>query len=845
MASVMLHVGDTQLECRSLTGHERLGEPARFEVEIFSPEPVETASVMGQACQIRVETDAGARTVAGVVARWSALATSQSASARRYRASVYSVLAVGDLRRNSRVYQHLPVPEIIKELLGEGGYAAEAIVTSLAADHPEREYVVQYAETDAAFIRRLCEEEGLYFSFGVADSGLDAFELWDTSTSAPPAYEDALLVVDDSELQRDRPAVSNCRLALRRRPGKVTLRDYDYERPAVQLEGVAQGGNDVERSVEVYEAPGGFKAQREGAARATQRIESLRADAKVLSFHTTAVRLRPGCSFSLELGPSYAGAARPEGDFLVVGVKHTHHHDSRRYGLTVEAIPLDVPFRLPRTSPRAQMGGVHTAKVTGSSGEEIHTDRQGRIKVRFPWDREGPEDDKSSLPVRVMQPNTPGSMVIPRVGWEILVMFEDGDPDRPFVLGRTYNAKSPPPMSLPANKTMTALLTLASPGGARQNAITFDDAAGRQHVAIAAGFNKTMTVANNMLTQTVKNENIVITGSQGRSVGSSEDVSVTQGLLSAVGSQSATVGGMQKIWVKGFMTVAVGSETVLVGGAVLEKVGDPVSGLKSLAVSAAISGAGQLGTIGGLVSKGATRAQAGYRGYQQGGFSGMLRGVGGAAAGVVAAMIPGGEAVLSQINSSLPVPWKDPPPAAGSQEVGGGGSGASSSSSTGGPGLGYRITNVKGAMTEIIGSNYAMVTPGSSSWSTVGPSTLLIGGSHSTKALTASFDTLGASTETLGSLSIKTSGQIVRSVSGAISTTIAGALNSKAGGKHVIRAEAALKIKVGGSLTMTGSHVTFVCGESKVIASSGGIVLEAPKIKVSRGSKQSKETTHA
>src|SRR5262249_37080266 len=133
--------------------------------------------------------------------------------------------------------------------------------------------------------------------------------------------------------------------------------------------------------------------------------------------------------------------------------------------LEIEAIPKTVPYRLPRTTPRPRIDGVQPAFVTGPAGSEIHPDDAGRIFVHFLWDREGPTDDKSSLPMRALQANVPGSMVIPRVGWEVAVAFEDGDPDRPYVLGRVYNGKTPPPFPLPANKTVTALQSFSSPGG--------------------------------------------------------------------------------------------------------------------------------------------------------------------------------------------------------------------------------------------------------------------------------------------------------------------------------------------------------------------------------------------
>jgi len=307
--------------------------------------------------------------------------------------------------------------------------------------------------------------------------------------------------------------------------------------------------------------------------------------------------------------------------------------------------------------------------------------------VRFFWDRKGVTDDTSSLPVRVTQPNLPGSMLLPRVGWEVLVAFEDGDPDRPLVVGRAYNAKQPPPFSLPANKTITSLATASSPGGKCQNSVHFDDAAGRQHMAWAASSGKTTIVANNMMTQTVGNEVCSVGGAQSFAIGGSEAVSVTQVYVSSAASQALSVGGSQTIRVKGNMGINAGSETVLVGGALLEKVGNPVDGAialgKAAAVAVASAAGGALlgkikalepaaGLIVGTAVAAGTGAAAGA-GTAQGGLAGGVQ----AGAAALLGHVPGADAVIAAVQGTGRAPW-DPPPeqhAKGSTAPGGGAAG--------------------------------------------------------------------------------------------------------------------------------------------------------------------------
>ncbi|MBI4956340.1 MAG: type VI secretion system tip protein VgrG [Myxococcales bacterium] len=843
--AISLENAAAELTCEGLTMHEALGEPTRIDLDTTTRTFTDPKTLLGLAAAIAIEGAHGRRLVRGVVTRAAAHATSDPEALRRLRLRVESWPALLEHRHRSRVFQHTSVPELVKRVLVDAGLAADAVRLSLVEDHPEREYVVQYDESDAAFVRRLCEEDGLYFRFEAEEGdGAEIFVLEDQSTSAPPALAEPLSVGDGADLAVATAVAWDFRAALRRRPGKVTLRDYNQETPAVALEGVAEAGTDVERSLEIYEAPGRFLEPSQGAMRASRRLESLRADASVVTFATSALGLVVGQAVALAASERYVGQARPDGDYFVTSLRHGWQRGRDGYRVEAEAIPLAAPFRLARRTPRPRIFGVQRAWVTGAPGEEIHVDDQGRVRVHFDWDREGPRDDQSSLPIRAMQPNTPGSMLLPRVGWEVLVAFEDGDPDRPYVIGRTYNAKFPPPYGLPANKTVTTLASYSSPGGAKQNEVRFDDAAGRQNISFNAAFARTLEVANNLVTQTIKNENLEITGSQTRTVGANETVSVTEAYTTEVGSQTASVGAKQSIYAQGNQYVTVGSESVIVGAACLEKVGNPVTGLKNLAVSAALAGAGQLGTAGAMLGRAATLAQAGYQGYQSGGLRGALGGVASAGLGMAADLVPGGGALLGAVTEACPPPWAERPAGGGSDAAGGGAAGASDTTGPAGAGPGHRNNAVKGAFTELVGGRYGVVTPGSIGWTSIGASTLVIGGSHGVRANTTGQRIAGLSSDTLGALKIKTKTTITRTIKGALSTTIAGALRSSAGGKHSIKAGASLKIDVGGTLTLEGSHVSFIVGGSKVSTSPGGLLIEASTITVTGATKQSAKTGH-
>jgi type VI secretion system secreted protein VgrG len=856
MAHVTFRLADKRvpLECRALYGREALGEALLLELEMIAPEPVDPKHVLGKACAVLCATGFGERVLHGVVTRFVAVATAQTEASRCYELTVRSAVHLLSLRRRTRVFQHLSVPGIVQKVLGDAGFGAEQVVLALAGEHAEREYVVQYAEDDLSFVRRLCEEEGLYFRFEPKD-GFDAFVLEDTSGGAPAAPGGVLPLVDDGQLAADRATAWDCRERRRRRAGKVTLRDYDPGHPAVGLEGVAQGGGDIEKGIEVYEVPGRFKSPGEGAGRARVALECLRAEARSIRLHTTALSLAPGLSFRLEAGAEYEGAVRPEGEHLVIALDHCWRADAPRYELEVTATPLAVPYRLPRVTPRPRIAGLHSAVVTGPAGQEIHADAAGRVRVRFFWDREGATDDKSSLPVRVAQPNLPGSMLLPRIGWEVMVAFEDGDPDRPLIVGRAYNAKRPPPFALPANKTITNLGTASSPGGKCENAVHFEDAAGRQHMAWSAGSGKTTIVANNMMTQTVGNEACTV-GSQSFAIGGSEKVSVTLVYLTSAASQSLSVDGSQTIRVKGDMGIATGSESVTIGGALLEKVGNPVDGAIALAEAAALEVAGSLlgpvmGKFGSLAQHALGPVLAGVAGGIHGALAGGAS-EGGKQAGLAAAQaalghIPGMDAVTAAVLGTGYAPWNTTPDADGKGAAApGGGADGTSAAAAGpaGPGPGHRVTNVNAAMTELIGGAHAVMSPGMVRWTTLGQSMFVIGGNHNIQGVHVGTRTMGASVDSAASLRITAiAGDIARSVKTSVKRTVKGPLTSSAGKDYRIKAGGALNIKVGGSLSLTGGMVSFHCGGSSFSISSGGVLLKASKITINGKAQQSGKAT--
>jgi type VI secretion system secreted protein VgrG len=218
--------------------------------------------------------------------------------------------------------------------------------------------------------------------------------------------------------------------------------------------------------------------------------------------------------------------------------------------------------------------GSQTAVVVGPDGEEVYVDKHGRVKVQFHWDRKGEKDENSSCWVRVSQPwagKNWGAVSIPRIGQEVIVGFLEGDPDRPIITGRVYNARQVPPYELPANKTQTGIKSRSSKGGngSTFNEIRMEDKKGEELLYLHAEKDKSVVVENNNTEQVGNNETISIGHNQEITVGENrtetveEDHEETIGVdmtLTVGSDREMTVGADLEEKVGGDMTLTVGSD---------------------------------------------------------------------------------------------------------------------------------------------------------------------------------------------------------------------------------------------------------------------------------------------
>lgn len=519
--------------------------------------------------------------------------------------------------RNSRVFQHKKIPSIVKEVLDGGkvthawGNKRSGGPDGLSSSYSPRDYVVQYGETDLEFVSRLLEMVGIFYFFEF-ENGKHTMVLVDANASCHDIPGDSKVPFrDDVGVRPQDQFLNDFSSSLEVRPGAVTLRDFDYLKPSVDLTAPAKAK--VDANLEIYEYPAGYDDVSAGKSLAKVRLEERRARAQLLAGKGRVSRLSAGSQFELEAHPVQALNAK----YLLLAVHHVgtasaspqasgNPSASEAYRCQLEAIPASVPFRPTRRTPQPVIPGPQTAVVVGPKGEEIYTDAHGRIKVQFHWDRTGKNDEGSSCWMRVSQawagPGW-GALYLPRIGQEVVVDFLDGDPDRPIVIGAVYNGLNAPPYGLPGEKTKSTLKSDVSPGGGGSNELRFEDAKGSEEVYLHAQKDLHLVIENNKDQKVHGNETLAVDKDRTITVGGNQQLSVTKNdstqvgadqTLAVTGNRTTTVSGNHSETVTGNQTVAIsGSQTLTVALASAETVGAAkavtVGGAYAVTVGAAMN----------------------------------------------------------------------------------------------------------------------------------------------------------------------------------------------------------------------------------------------------------------
>ncbi len=576
-------LGPPDLEVVRFDGNEGVSELFRFDVEMVSRDPdVDIDAMLGANAVLTLSLPEGERKIHGIVSRFEL--TGMGRQLAHYSARLVPKVWTLSLRRQSRIFQGKNTPEIIADVLDGAGIPLDFYKTDFSRTYKSRNFCVQYRETDLDFLMRLLEEDGIFTFFEQTEDS-HILMMGDHPGAHPEISGAATVPLREAGTgMAAGEEIVSFQYAQRLRPGKATLRDWDYKKPKLSLE--AEESAESETQYEWYDYPGGFPNRSIGGEVALLRLQEERAERARGAGEGNCRRFTAGHRFTLEDHPNDL----LDGEYLITRVQHwgsqpqaasddaTRTAAAPAYRNSFECIPSMVPFRPARVTPIPLVAGPQTAIVTGADSEEIHTDEFACVKVRFHWDRSGITDDGSSCWLRVGQGWGGagwGMMFLPRVGQEVVVEFLEGDPNRPVVTGRVYNGENPPPHGLPASKTVSTLKSVSTPGSGGVNEVKFDDAAGSQLVAIHAEKDKNIQVANNRKKIVNSFEQDRVGGSRSRIVGADETIDIgTDREETILGGETIQVLGSQTIEVGSLQNVIVfGSRGESVGGSSVEKVG--------------------------------------------------------------------------------------------------------------------------------------------------------------------------------------------------------------------------------------------------------------------------------
>ncbi|MGN8274208.1 type VI secretion system Vgr family protein [Pseudomonas sp. SMN5] len=509
--------GPDEFEVLEFKGNEAISQPYRFDLELVSERfDLSLEELLHR--QAYLAFGSQGRGVHGQV-----YSVAQGDCGKRlahYRISLVPRLTYLRHRINQRIFQHLSVPSIVTRILKEHGIQGDTFRFSLSGQYPEREYCVQYAESDLAFIERICAEVGIHYHFRHSPEGhLLVFgddQTVFTHLAEPTIYQ------PDSGLAASEPTLKSLTVRLQTRTSAVTLRDYDFSKPGQALQ--THLDNQQRPVLEDYRYPGQFSDREHGRHLTRRALERHVVDYRLAEGRSDQPALVSGHFMQVHEHP------RKQCNDLWLLTEVSHHgrqpqvleeaagispDELQGYRNTFLATPWDVFYRPPLHHPKPQARGYQSAVVTGPVDSEIHCDAWGRVKVQLIWDRDGKRDEHASCWLRVASGwayDRYGAVMIPRVGMEVLVGFIDGDVDKPLVVGCLPNGANPPPLDLPADKTRSIWRSQSSPGGGGYNELRIEDRKGAEEIYVRAQRDWTQHVLHDQRVQVDHERSIVVTG---------------------------------------------------------------------------------------------------------------------------------------------------------------------------------------------------------------------------------------------------------------------------------------------------------------------------------------------
>jgi type VI secretion system secreted protein VgrG len=592
-------LGDNVLLITGFRGIEQISYLFSIEVSLIAENstPVDFSKLVGQDITLSVATaakggDADWRCISGICASFSQ--GNRNEEFTSYYAEIVPKVWLLTRRARCRIFQQKSVPDTLKEVLK--GFDTDF---QLSGRYEPREYCVQYRETDFDFASRLMEEEGIFYFFEHRKSGHKMIV-----ADSPAAHADVpgLTQARYDVIEGGGPTgdhIFDWRKTQALRSAKYSLRDHCFQQPTKDLEAKASIMESVKAGtvshqlngqsgppLEIYDFPGGYAVRFDGINPSggeqperlqkilddNKRTAKLRMEAEALP--SLSIHGSSGCR-NFVAGHKFTLARHfdGDGDYILLSVTHEASIGSAyrtgstggdmTYANTFTCIPSQLPFRPARKTAKPFIQGVQNALVTGPPGEEIFTDKYGRVKVQFYWDREGKKDANSSCWLRVATPWAGkgwGSINIPRIGHEVIVAFVEGNPDEPVIVGNVYNRETMPTNALPDKKVVCGLRSNTHKGKG-YNEMSMDDTAGKEKITIHAQYDMGTTVGHDLTNKVLNDEKTDVTGNRTETVQKKETITI-------VGGREEVVSAGEKITISGGRTESVtGGETITITGA--------------------------------------------------------------------------------------------------------------------------------------------------------------------------------------------------------------------------------------------------------------------------------------
>ncbi len=562
---VRAYSSNSSLVFFQLKGIERLSALFTFEIELASTNfNIDVRELLGTFLTVEIETvSLGTRYLNGVVTDFELLGRQQATSEYYlYKAIVRPSLWYLTQSQDYRIFQEQAVPDILKTVLGEYDFVVDYRLNS---SYRNWEYCVQYEESDFNFVSRLMEHEGMYYWFEHAD-GQHTLVISDDKEVHQPygGYETLIYLDEQTNVGTDKERVFDWEHCAEITSSKYSTIDYDFRKPNVKLDASQSHSVAGDRDgSEHYEWQAGYQELDHGDHYSRIRLEELKVPQEMTQGRTTARGLCPGYTFNLINHPRHVENQQylclaVIYDISVAGY-NTGTDQEDGFEIDFKAIPADIQYRASRLTPKPKTAGPQTAQVVGPAGEEIWTDKYGRIKVQFHWDRDGNYDENSSCWVRVSSPWAGGGfggLQLPRINDEVVVDFIGGNPDRPIVLGRVYNEMNMPPVELPAEAHTSGFRTQSVYGDrSTENHLLFIDDLGKEVVDLYSHYDMLFSIFND-LNITVHNlldtdvgvdETRTVGGARTTTIGQRDEETFSEGLISKInGGRESLITGTVK-----------------------------------------------------------------------------------------------------------------------------------------------------------------------------------------------------------------------------------------------------------------------------------------------------------